>query len=218
MPAQRADRATATRTAKSLATNVLVVKGERGDPGTQGPQGPQGAIGPQGPQGATGPQGDTGATGATGPGVASGGAAGDILYKTSATNYATAWAAPGSSSLGKWRYTAKYTLGANSILDIPHADIPTSFSAMVWVDGDQPGPLWLQVYRAGTYNQCSGFMVMNAATSGSDKWTINGITEPASPSNGFGVYVDGNGVNALLKFKNTNLYGRALRISWLEIN
>ena len=46
------------------------------------------AVGPQGPVGATGA---TGATGPTGPGVPAGGATGDILAKTSATDYATAW-------------------------------------------------------------------------------------------------------------------------------
>lgn len=38
-----------------------------------------------------GPQGPAGATGAAGPGVAAGGATGDLLVKTSATDYATAW-------------------------------------------------------------------------------------------------------------------------------
>lgn len=40
----------------------------------------------------TGPAGATGATGATGPGVAAGGASGQILVKTSSTDFATAWA------------------------------------------------------------------------------------------------------------------------------
>jgi hypothetical protein len=39
-------------------------------------------------KGDTGPQ---GATGATGPGVAAGGTTGQVLVKTSATDYATAW-------------------------------------------------------------------------------------------------------------------------------
>lgn len=38
-----------------------------------------------------GPQGPAGAAGAAGPGVAAGGATGDLLVKTSATDYATAW-------------------------------------------------------------------------------------------------------------------------------
>lgn len=61
---------------------VLPVTGEQGPPGPQGPQGPQGI---QGPPGTTGP------TGATGPGVAAGGTTGQVLTKTSSTDYATAW-------------------------------------------------------------------------------------------------------------------------------
>jgi len=53
--------------------------------------GPQGAIGPQGPKGDTG---TTGSQGPAGPGVAAGGATGQVLRKTSATDYATAWVAP----------------------------------------------------------------------------------------------------------------------------
>ena len=45
----------------------------------------------QGPQGPRGPTGATGATGATGNGVSSGGTTGQVLIKTSATDYATAW-------------------------------------------------------------------------------------------------------------------------------
>ena len=70
------------------------LKGETGATGATGAQGPQGETGATGPQG---PQGETGATGATGPqgpagvGVPSGGATGDVLRKTSATNYETYW-------------------------------------------------------------------------------------------------------------------------------
>jgi hypothetical protein len=59
-----------------------------------------------GPAGPTGPQGPTGATGATGPagtngqGVPVGGTTGQVLTKTSATDYATGWAAPSSGGGG----------------------------------------------------------------------------------------------------------------------
>src|SRR5262252_4287635 len=82
-------------------------EGPPGPPGPQGPQGPTGATGatgatgltgstgatgPQGPQGVTGPPGGaTGSTGATGAGVPAGGTTGQVLEKTSATDYATAW-------------------------------------------------------------------------------------------------------------------------------
>lgn len=72
-------------------------QGAPGIPGTQGPKGDTGDTGPQGSQGAKGdtgsqgPQGAQGAQGDPGPGVASGGATGQVLSKSSATNYATQW-------------------------------------------------------------------------------------------------------------------------------
>jgi hypothetical protein len=76
------------------------IQGPQGVAGPQGPDGPQGATGPAGltgPQGAQGPQ---GATGATGPGVAPGGASNAVLYKTSATDYATAWKLLAANDVG----------------------------------------------------------------------------------------------------------------------
>jgi hypothetical protein len=64
-------------------------QGPKGDVGATGSTGPQGATGTQGPQGVPGA---TGSTGPAGPGVAAGGAAGQRLQKSSATDYATAWA------------------------------------------------------------------------------------------------------------------------------
>jgi hypothetical protein len=72
--------------------------GPQGATGATGPTGPQGDTGPQGPQGVPGTPGATGATGATGPtgpGVATGGAAGQILTKNSATDFDTSWQTPG---------------------------------------------------------------------------------------------------------------------------
>ena len=87
-------------------------QGEQGPQGVQGETGPAGATGPQGergPQGIQGPTGATGATGATGPagpkgdkgdtgeqgpagvGIPSGGSAGQVLAKASATDYDTHW-------------------------------------------------------------------------------------------------------------------------------
>jgi hypothetical protein len=56
--------------------------------GDTGPTGPTGETGATGSQGETGP---TGATGLTGPGVPIGGATGQVLSKSSSTDYATAW-------------------------------------------------------------------------------------------------------------------------------
>ena len=74
--------------------------GTDGAPGATGAAGPQGEQGDPGPQGLQGPAGTAGAAGATGPtgpagvGVPTGGATGEVLTKTSATDYATAWQAP----------------------------------------------------------------------------------------------------------------------------
>lgn len=76
-----------------------------GQDGAQGPQGPSGQDGAQGPIGLTGPPGADGADGADGaagpqgPGVATGGAVGDILFKTGAPDFATGWQAP----VGPWQ-------------------------------------------------------------------------------------------------------------------
>jgi len=79
---------------------VITVNGAGGPPGPAGATGPAGAAGAQGPQGPQGIQGATGATGpagSTGPagaGVPVGGTTGQLLAKTSATDYATGWIAP----------------------------------------------------------------------------------------------------------------------------
>jgi len=72
-------------------------EGPQGVPGEQGPPGVTGATGATGPQGPQGLKGDTGTAGAQGPagvGVPAGGTANQVLAKTSATDYATAWATP----------------------------------------------------------------------------------------------------------------------------
>lgn len=60
-------------------------QGPKGDTGDTGPAGATGATGPQGPQGIQGVQGPVG------PGVPSGGNAGNLLVKSSASDYATGW-------------------------------------------------------------------------------------------------------------------------------
>ena len=78
--------------------------GAQGPPGADstvpGPQGPPGATGATGPQGNPGATGATGATGPAGPGVPSGGTAGQVLVKSSGTDYATAWQTPGAATWG----------------------------------------------------------------------------------------------------------------------
>jgi len=79
------------------------IQGETGPQGPTGATGPQGPTGPAGADGATGPQGPTGATGATGPqgasgpqgdpgeGVPVGGTTGQVLAKSSNTDFDTEW-------------------------------------------------------------------------------------------------------------------------------
>lgn len=78
------------------------VQGATGATGTAGSAGVAGATGPigaTGPQGATGPtgsggvQGATGATGPAGSGVPTGGSTGQVLSKSSNTDYDTQWVA-----------------------------------------------------------------------------------------------------------------------------
>lgn len=99
---------TITGTAPNYVLNFTIPRGDTGTTGATGATGPAGAQGAQGPQGATGltgatgPAGPTGATGATGPagaGVPAAGTTGQVLKKTSATDYATAWAAIAPSGL-----------------------------------------------------------------------------------------------------------------------
>ena len=70
------------------------IKGEQGEPGAEGPEGPQGIQGIPGDEGPVGPVGADGADGAVGPagpGLPVGGAVGEIIVKSTAVDYATAW-------------------------------------------------------------------------------------------------------------------------------
>ncbi len=83
----RSRRAAAINPTTARSTSQPSGNGQ-GAPGATGPQGP---IGPTGPQGATGPQGPAG------QGVPTGGTDGQVLTKTSSTDYATAWENPTGS-------------------------------------------------------------------------------------------------------------------------
>ena len=65
--------------------------------GPQGPAGADGATGPQGPEGPEGPQGPAGADGADGVGVPAGGSTGQVLAKSSGTDYDTYWKSFGTA-------------------------------------------------------------------------------------------------------------------------
>lgn len=68
--------------------------GTPGAPGAKGDKGDTGNTGGQGIQGIPGTPGTTGNTGPAGPGVPVGGTTGQLLAKSSATDYATQWIAP----------------------------------------------------------------------------------------------------------------------------
>jgi len=80
------------------ATGPAGATGATGAAGAAGATGATGPTGPKGDTGDTGPAGATGATGAAGEGVPVGGTSGQVLAKTSATNYATAWVDASSGS------------------------------------------------------------------------------------------------------------------------
>lgn len=109
--------ATVTRTGSDAnpVFNFGIPKGDPGAQGPVGPAGPQGIQGAAGAQGIQGPAGQNGAEGPTGPegpagpqgepgqGVPSGGTAGQILSKKSATNYDTQWINPPETGVTSFR-------------------------------------------------------------------------------------------------------------------
>jgi Chaperone of endosialidase/Collagen triple helix repeat (20 copies) len=139
------------------------IQGPPGATGPQGVQGPTGSTGPPGAQGAQGPQGvkgDTGATGtqgptgATGPGVAPGGTTGQVLTKTSATDYATNWATPSG--------------GAAATAIGPTAP-PTPVQGQMWWRNDPDGNLYIS-YNDGNSTQ----WVPAVPAPQAPMWTVSG--------------------------------------------
>jgi len=113
-----------------------------GQTGPQGPAGPTGATGAQGPQGNPGATGATGPQGPAGPGVAAGGTTGQVLQKTSATDYATGWTTPPTS-------------------------LPPSGSASGSLAGSYPAPtLSTTGVSAGTYGSASRIAIITVTTEG----------------------------------------------------
>lgn len=85
--------------------NTQGIKGEKGDKGDTGAQGIQGEKGDKGDKGDTGEQGEQGIQGIQGiqgepgAGVPTGGTIGQVLMKSSSTDYDAAWESLGSASL-----------------------------------------------------------------------------------------------------------------------
>lgn len=88
-------------------------KGDTGATGADGTQGPKGDTGLQGPKGDTGATGTKGDTGATGAGVPVGGTTGQVLTKSSGTDYDTGWTTPAAGGGGSSGPIATYTYSGN---------------------------------------------------------------------------------------------------------
>ena len=117
------------------ATGTPGAQGPKGDPGTTGSQGPQGVKGDTGAQGIQGPQGvkgDTGTTGSQGPpgqGVPAGGASGQVLTKTSGTDYATNWQTPAAGGGGAMTLIEDKLLAADGPIDF--TAIPATYKQLI---------------------------------------------------------------------------------------
>jgi hypothetical protein len=116
-----ADQSTITGTVSGLVTGTL--SGSVGVPGPQGPQGATGATGATGPQG---PQGDPGV------GVPAGGTSGQVLYKTSSTDYATDWTSLGTAAYQPTSYWIQSPAVAAADGQVPIWDAATSRA--IWSD------------------------------------------------------------------------------------
>ena len=125
------------------ATGVSGLDGATGATGAQGATGIQGIQGIQGPQGATGVSGATGASGlqgATGPsgqGVPSGGTTGQVLSKSSSSDFDTVWTTGiASNTLGYANHGTNASMARTS-----------GYAAILWVGTVQPnnwisGDIW----------------------------------------------------------------------------
>lgn len=102
------------------------LKGEQGEQGPKGDKGDTGAQGPQGEQGAQGIQGEQGPQGIQGPagvGVPTGGSAGQVLTKTSSSDYAVQWATPQTSG--------QYSLLEDPLTPDGDAEIITAYTTFL---------------------------------------------------------------------------------------
>lgn len=139
-------------------------RGEKGETGSQGVQGLQGIQGLQGTPGAKGDTGSQGSQGAAGPGVATGGAAGQILVKSSNTNYATQWVNrnPSQSEVGGRRVITGSALNNtnNDITDFANIRIRTRNASGV------PNLELISLSASGTYVDYGSFGYRGATTTG----------------------------------------------------
>jgi hypothetical protein len=162
------------------ATGAQGPTGATGTAGAPGAQGPQGLQGNPGPTGSTGPTGPQGPTGATGPGVATGGTAGQVLTKNSATNYDTAWQSnPVYASLQTGVLTPNATTSttpkmmglAGGAVPTPAKITPTaSGKIFIQITGsvavDQTGGAWTAQLRYGIGNAPNNGAVLTGTALG----------------------------------------------------
>ncbi len=121
------------------ATGPTGATGAQGSTGATGAQGPIGNIGPQGPTGAggaTGATGPAGATGATGSGVPAGGTSGQLLIKSSATNYDTQWIDASTGSGGLWFGTQAEYNALTAADNVLYVIVDSGSTPLDWVVKD----------------------------------------------------------------------------------
>ena len=134
---------TAASVVSGATVTAVVATGAKGaDSTVPGPTGATGLTGPIGATGAastipgpTGANGPTGATGVTGAGVPTGGTTGQVLAKTSGTDYATGWVAQsgGTSSVNTQLAMSPDTLIVGTITR--NANEAATAAPVVWPDG-----------------------------------------------------------------------------------
>lgn len=91
------------------------VRGADGVAGADGPAGADGADGAAGADGLDGAAGAEGPQGPAGPGVAVGGSTGQVLAKSSGTDYATTWVDPQEPVTSTQHVTASLASGAREL-------------------------------------------------------------------------------------------------------
>lgn len=100
--------------------------GPKGDTGEQGPVGPIGETGPQGPAGPKGDVGPQGPQGDPGVGVPTGGSTGQVLAKSSDSDYATQWVDSGGGGTPTFtkiaEFSKTYTMTTTSSLSVTMGD------------------------------------------------------------------------------------------------
>lgn len=175
-----------------------------------------GGTGPQGPVGPVGPTGPQGQAGAAGPGVAAGGSTGQLLVKSSNTDYATSWQnfpTLQSLSTGSGLVFDGTNLGLNTI--------PTNYGAgyrtfamngttATQIDFRINGVIKSTIYSSGTLLQFNGAVAQIWTINNTEWMRLNvsgGLTLAAGTANGV-AYLNGSKVltmGSALTFNGTNL-------------